>query len=64
MDYSKEQIQKLIPEKLADLDEHQVALANHVKDCYICMNFMENASQLCKNHYKETKSYLTDVSKG
>ena len=55
MDYSKEQMLKIIPGILVDLDEHQIGLANHVKDCDMCMNTMYSASQTCDNHYKELK---------
>jgi len=52
----KNSIAVTILKKTLDMDEENVKLANHVKDCYFCKNLFEITSQKCFKHYKKVEN--------
>lgn len=49
----KKQMAVAILKKTLDMDQLNVKLANHVKNCDVCLNFMQEASKKCFKHYEE-----------
>lgn len=42
-----------ILKKTLDMNELNVKLANHVKDCNSCLTMLKQASENCLKHYEE-----------
>jgi len=49
---NKNEIAVAILKRSLDMDEFNVKLTNHVKNCDYCLNLMEEASKKCFNHYE------------